>query len=365
MIIAESYYRDFEADLVSVVIPVFNGAATIAEAIESCLGQNYPKIEIVVVDDGSTDATAEVLRRFGSAIRVVSQANKGLAAARNAGMREARGEFIAWLDADDIAFQERCAVQVQVLRGFEGVALVSSDFSSFLHNGPELEPSHIGNYYSAAAGDRLRKIYSVATTLHGEDGRKWEVLMGNVYPHIVFGSFVHPPTVMLRRQSLRQSGWCDESLRFPDFDFLLASARQGKFAYIDAPLLRYRYHDDQTSGPKHGPAIHLETVHITEKLRRCDPEFYRANRRKLEERMANCTLLAARQLAPIEKLRALRLMTRSLRHKVIPLDLLRVLFRILVPAFVLPPAKALARKLALLKSALLILCGIAIAVGGD
>ncbi len=352
MKIPEDYYANFVPDLVSVVIPVFNGALTIAETLQSCLAQQYREIEIVVVDDGSTDATADVLSRFGSKVRVISQAKQGIAAARNAGMLAAKGEFIAWLDADDLVLDNRFALQVQVLRQFEKVGLVSSDFSSFIHNGPELdrsqERSHIRNYYSSAAGDRLHEIYPIAKTLRSNDGRNWNVLLGNVYQRIVWGSFVHPPTVMLRRTSLQKSGWCDESLRFPDFDFFISSARHCSFAYIDAPLLRYRHHEHQDSGPRNSAAITVETVRITEKLRQTDPVFYRNNRQALETQLAKTILIAARQLKFTDKWRAVRLIARSVKYKVMPIKIIVALFSALTPAFVRPAVKNLAGALGLL-----------------
>jgi glycosyltransferase involved in cell wall biosynthesis len=87
--------------LVSCIVPVFNGARFIAEALDSILAQTHPTLDIIVVDDGSTDGSAEIGRRHAASIRVCVQANAGPAAARNLGVRESTGEFIAFLDADD------------------------------------------------------------------------------------------------------------------------------------------------------------------------------------------------------------------------------------------------------------------------
>lgn len=87
--------------LISVIIPVFNGAQYVAEAIESVLAQDYPAVEIIAVNDGSTDDSARVLQGFGERIRIVSQTNRGLGASRNAGIAVARGELLAFLDHDD------------------------------------------------------------------------------------------------------------------------------------------------------------------------------------------------------------------------------------------------------------------------
>jgi glycosyltransferase involved in cell wall biosynthesis len=87
---------------VSTIVPVFNGAAYVGEALESLFAQTYQPIEIIVIDDGSTDATPAVLARFADRVRVVRQANAGPAAARNRGVQDAGGELISFLDADDL-----------------------------------------------------------------------------------------------------------------------------------------------------------------------------------------------------------------------------------------------------------------------
>ncbi|HEV8051797.1 MAG TPA: glycosyltransferase family A protein, partial [Parachlamydiaceae bacterium] len=87
--------------LISVVIPAYNAEQFIGQTIQSVLDQTYPCHEIIVVDDGSTDSTKEVLKRFDGSIRYLYQQNKGPSAARNAGIQVAQGEFICFLDADD------------------------------------------------------------------------------------------------------------------------------------------------------------------------------------------------------------------------------------------------------------------------
>ncbi|HEX7972169.1 MAG TPA: glycosyltransferase family A protein [Thiobacillus sp.] len=91
----------------SVVIPAYNAAATLARAIESVRAQSWPAHEIIVVDDGSTDATAEVARRFGDAVRLIRQQNSGVSVARNAGAAAATGDWLAFLDADDWYAEDR------------------------------------------------------------------------------------------------------------------------------------------------------------------------------------------------------------------------------------------------------------------
>ncbi|MCE9541842.1 PqqD family peptide modification chaperone [Candidatus Kaiserbacteria bacterium] len=96
--------------LLSVIIPVFNTEAYIADAIQSILNTNYPELEIIVVDDGSTDSTPEVLRSFGDAITVIRQSNQGQSVARNVGLRASTGTLIAFLDADDVWTENHLSV---------------------------------------------------------------------------------------------------------------------------------------------------------------------------------------------------------------------------------------------------------------
>jgi glycosyltransferase involved in cell wall biosynthesis len=98
---------------VSCIVPVFNGERYLAEALDSILAQTHRPLEVVVADDGSTDATAGVVRRYGDAVRAVWQPNTGAPAARNLGLRHARGDFIAFLDADDLWHRDKLARQVE------------------------------------------------------------------------------------------------------------------------------------------------------------------------------------------------------------------------------------------------------------
>jgi len=117
--------------LVSVVIPTYNCARYLPEAIDSVLAQTYRDFEIIVVDDGSTDNTAEVLARYGDTICVIRQTNQGRSAARNAGILAARGEYIAFLDADDVWLPHKLERQVAVMESQPGAAWCYSDYREF------------------------------------------------------------------------------------------------------------------------------------------------------------------------------------------------------------------------------------------
>ncbi len=112
-----------QSALVSVIIPVYNGERFLAAAIESAVAQDYRPVEVIVIDDGSDDGTAEVARSFPQA-RYLFQTNRGLSAARNAGIEAARGEIIAFLDADDVMLPNKLTVQAEYLRDRPDVGCV-------------------------------------------------------------------------------------------------------------------------------------------------------------------------------------------------------------------------------------------------
>lgn len=114
---------------VSVVIPTYNRAAFLGAAVASIRAQTYPCTEIVIVDDGSSDNTAQVVAALGEGIRYVKQANAGPAAARNRGIREAGGDLVAFLDTDDRWLPDKLALQVEILQRDPAVALVCADMA--------------------------------------------------------------------------------------------------------------------------------------------------------------------------------------------------------------------------------------------
>src|SRR3989442_1887498 len=126
--------RGVEPPCVSVVIPVYNGERYLADAIQSVRDQTYQNFEVIVVDDGSTDGSAEVAQSFGEAIRYVHEANGGVCKARNTGMAVARGGYLAFLDQDDLWLPEKLVVQVAYLDSHPEVGAVYCQ-SQVLENG--------------------------------------------------------------------------------------------------------------------------------------------------------------------------------------------------------------------------------------
>ncbi len=329
---------------VSIVIPAYNCAATIGATIASCLKQTEPGIEVLVVNDGSTDLTADVLATFGDAIRVVTQDNGGLARARSLGAQSASGRYIAWMDADDLMAEERIRLQVQVLEQFPAIGLVSSDFSAFVTEDTDFDASHIASYYSSVRRrGGLDKLYPQRARVTAGG---CEILFGNIYDALVMGNFVHPPTVLMRKALHESVGYFDTSFRYSsDYDFIVRLSRITEFAFIDKPLLRYRRSDLQMSQASRQGKIPLETTRIVEKIRVDNPEFYTRNQVALRQRSAGALLAAAHEIGYSDRPKALALLARSLRLQLRMREDLRALARILVPIPLLGPLKALRRML--------------------
>lgn len=120
--------------LVSIVIPAYNAAANITGTIKSALGQTWPRKEIIVVDDGSTDNTLCVAKQFASSeVKVITQEHQGACAARNAGFRACQGEYIQWLDADDLLAPDKIAKQMEAASDVSKKTLLSSPWGTFFY----------------------------------------------------------------------------------------------------------------------------------------------------------------------------------------------------------------------------------------
>ncbi len=131
--------------LVSVVIPAYNAEGYLAATIESVLAQTYRPLEVLVVDDGSSDGTVALARSFGDPVRVIEQENKGPAGARNTGFAEARGDIIALLDADDLWMPERLAACVDLLQSDPTLGFVTTD-AYLIEEDTPTERRYYGDY---------------------------------------------------------------------------------------------------------------------------------------------------------------------------------------------------------------------------
>lgn len=202
---------------VSVIIPVYNREASIGRAIRSAIEQTYPNLEILVVDDGSTDTTPDVLRSFGAQIRVLTQPRRGAYAARNAGLREASGEYIAFLDSDDAWFPDRLARGVPMLGQRPDVGLVYG-------NGVVLrEDRRVG---------RVRTFFEYYNV----------PARGRVFTALLRTNFIPQSSVLLRRRCLDEVGPFVEVPVAADHHKWLQLSLRYEFEYVEKPIFEYTLH---------------------------------------------------------------------------------------------------------------------------
>lgn len=226
--------------LVSIIIPAYNAEKYIGRAIESALGQTYKDIEIIVVDDGSTDRTAEIVRSFQDPkIRYLRQENKFQGAARNYGIKESRGEYITFLDADDMYLPEKVERQVK-----------------FLQEHPEYDAAYCNavHFYSRNPDKFYRKKGSFPS--------------GDIFSELLHSSLINPNCAIIRRGVLEKVGGFSEVRYWPEeWDLWLRIARAGyKFGYMDEDLVKVEIREGSNTTMEIQPILKKYTLDMFEKL---------------------------------------------------------------------------------------------------
>ncbi len=212
-------HPEFKAKDVSVIIPVYNRPEMVRRAIDSVLGQTHPPLEILLIDDGSTDATPQVLLSYGSKIRVARQEHKGVAAARNLGIRLCEGEWIALLDSDD-AWLPNKLESAEAFHRAHPEYLIFQSQEIWIRNGKRVNPKKKHRKYG-----------------------------GWIFKQSLPLCIVSPSSVVFHKSVLKTSGMFDES--FPvceDYDLWLRVSRTFPIGLDDRPgIIKYGGHDDQLS----------------------------------------------------------------------------------------------------------------------
>jgi glycosyltransferase involved in cell wall biosynthesis len=203
------------APKVSVIIPVYNREKYVGEAISSILAQSFTNFELLLIDDGSTDHSAEIMRSYTDPrIRLVcNERNLGIPKTRNIGLHLARGDYIAILDSDDIAVSDRLAKQVAFLDRYKDYVLVGS-WAALVD----------------AEGRSLKK------------GKRRFVPPGEVKSHLLFRCWLHHSSVMARTAILQAHGYREQYVVCSDFDLFVRLARKHKLGHLPEPLVRHRVH---------------------------------------------------------------------------------------------------------------------------
>jgi glycosyltransferase involved in cell wall biosynthesis len=313
------------------------------------LSQTYPNIEIIVIDDGSKDNTESVLKPYTDRIRYVRNRNSGLAATRNAGMKLAKGSFVAWIDSDDLWTPDKIANQVDYMLRNPDVIMTATDFSSFNGSGI-LERSHIRSYYSIINNTRdgLSGLFPQKETWTPPASRDGtprptaaiNIYSGNIYKSLVLGNCLHPPTVVIRKDATEKAGWLDVDIRnMADYDYFLRLSRFGRIAYIDYPFTLYRYSDDlaaeQMSSDARMGEIKLDVLRIIRKVADSDHGFVDANRSLYMRRLADCHLGVADALAEKHMILPIRHILHALSGGGPDRRMIRIIAKALLPATVL------------------------------
>ena len=196
---------------VSVVIPAYNSAWCVDQAIDSVLAQTYRDYEIIVVDDGSTDTTRDVVQRYGNAVRLISKPNGGMSSARNRGISEARGRYIAFLDSDDRWLPTKLACQVELLETHPDVV-----FCAAVATLEDPEGTRLGEWGCCRSAEAdLENVFANHSAVAGGAS-----------------------AVLARTEAVCAEHGFDESLGgAEDTDLWIRLAARGRYVCIDEPLL--------------------------------------------------------------------------------------------------------------------------------
>jgi glycosyltransferase involved in cell wall biosynthesis len=307
------------APRVSVLIPTYNRAALLCEAVDSVLAQSFQDFEIVVVDDGSTDDTrarlAALIAREGARVRLIEAEHGGPARARNRAFAAARGEYVCILDSDDLYYPHKLALQVEHLDAHPDTVMVYTEFSAFDAAGYRDE-FHLRTYHRSAYrggrdyGDIFRERRPLTTSAvigalapagsalaHWRQKFTWR---GDIFEAYLFDTLVFTNSMMFRRSLLGRVSPQDPYFgHFHDLEFALRLCKAGTVAFIDNPTYKLRYHPGQVSLVG-GAERDLNAAKLQRGLLRVarvhalgDAAYYRANRARVDALIARLCRAAA------------------------------------------------------------------------
>ncbi|MBK1692156.1 glycosyltransferase family 2 protein [Ectothiorhodospira mobilis] len=252
---------------ISVVIPAFNAAGYIGQALESVATQEMADLEVIVVDDGSTDGTAEVVAEGFPWVTLLRKENGGAGSARNLGVAHARGGHVAFLDADDVWLPGKLQAQWSCLQGEPHCRFCCTAFEHWFPEGGETDVAQPGTGEMVLDPERS----------------------GWVYHLLLLDCFVWTSTVLVERRLLEQVGGFDESLRLgQDYDLWLRISRQVPVHFLATPFAHYRHHS--RSATARGAQANYGARVLEDALRRwgvCSPDGRCADPGAVRRRIAD------------------------------------------------------------------------------
>ena len=269
------------APRVSVVIPTFNRAHLVGATIDSVLAQDYRDVEIIVVDDGSTDDTPAVLARYGDRIRTVRHPNRGMNPSRNVGLELARGEFVALLDSDDVWLPFKLSLQVELLERFPAAGFTFSEFFILQDasgvDGPR-KPRGLASWYSGARD--WRSCFG-ASRRSGELGLRSSDADFGVYEGCVHERSLHEPTVLPSTALIRRSALARLGLALPvveethgDWEFFARLSKGSGALFVDLETTLNRSHEDAVRLTRADPRRRLaRRISMISRVWRADRDF--------------------------------------------------------------------------------------------
>ncbi|HJP03553.1 MAG: hypothetical protein CL799_01115 [Chromatiales bacterium] len=240
------------APTISVVIPAYNAETYIVETVESVLAQTADLLEVIVVNDGSTDRTEELLQGFGDRITLLSQENSGVARARNAGLEVARGEYIAFLDSDDAWLPEKTAKQLEVMQRYPDIAALGSDCIEVDSDGQV-----IGKVVSEAYGNSFWISHEPLL-----------IDRSDISDNLMRNALGSPSGLLVRRACLEEVQRFDETLfnGSEDWDLFIRLALKYKTAVYADQLFRYRKTGEGLSAPKNAERLLKTDLMVLDKI---------------------------------------------------------------------------------------------------
>ena len=257
------------APSLSVIMPAYNCSAYISEALNSILSQGYPNLEIIVVDDGSRDGTAEIAEGYGAPVRVIRQKNGGPAAARNRAAKEATGDFLSFLDGDDLWLPGKLNAQMKHLLAHPEVGIIYGGFLRWVAN-------KNGSY---PVGTEIPGI----KTTEGLD----ENLSGWIYHQLLRDNYIHIITSIVSRKLFETIGGFDEALRIgEDYDFWLRATRLVQAHKLARDVALYRVNPASTTHIAR--PINVEHVVLTRTIKKfglASPDGAKICEAHLEQRL--------------------------------------------------------------------------------